>query len=369
MNVARLIFPLALAAIGVASCQIVAGLDGDYVAAPEPDGGADAGADADPGACVAATYPDPPTIADDAASEEIVLALRTIDLGENAVIPPGYDLDHTCTCFADAGPSCVSPKPHCDFNGGIDSASAQFFNLVRFAAGPSAFSSDSFSARANEGRWSFLLRIRGYNGKADDPHVEVALFPSPGVEKTVTLHWDGTDAWPVSAQGVVNDDPEQPTYPAQGAYVAAGTLVIAAPSVLMRLGGDADTIGVQFTGAVLTGKLTKESSGWRLSDGILAGRWQIGNIFQAIASYRDGNGQPICTDAALTYTSVKSTICNGLDILADPTGAKNLPCDALSIGIGFGAQQAKMGAIAPPPTPTPGCPPETDPAMDTCPQN
>lgn len=364
---ARIGITVAALAIGAAACQLVAGLDGDFTQAPPPhDGGAEAAAEAGPSACMSATYPDPPSGADDGASNEIVLALRSIDMGEGTVVPPGYDLDHVCTCFADAGPSCTSDKPHCDAPGGVDNASAQFFNLVQFAVGASTFSSATISARADQGIWSFLLRIRGYNGKADDPHVEVAFFPSPGLPNQMTPLWNGTDEWPVTSQAVMNGDLEQPAYVADGAYVAGGVLVAAAPSVLLRLGSEEDTIGVQLTGGVITGTLAKGPSGWALTEGVLAGRWPIGNVFQALGSYRDGDGNPLCTDVGLVYSSVKSAICNGLDILGDPTAAKNQPCDALSIGIGFTAQEGKIGAVDPPAMSTPGCPPETDPTNDSC---
>ncbi|MFT3769465.1 MAG: hypothetical protein QM820_28845 [Minicystis sp.] len=353
---------LVVTAIGAAACQMVAGLDGDFVAAPQPDGGADEGGVE---GCASATYPDPPTIADDATSNEIVFALRTLDLGESATVPPGYDLDHACTCFADAGPSCVSQKAHCDAPGGIDNASAQFFSLIKFAAGPSNFSSDAFGAKVGVGVWSLLIRVRGYNGKDDDPAVDVALFPSTGIDPPPL--WNGNDAWRIAASSVNGSDLDHAIYTSQGAYVAQGRLVAAMPSVLMKLGGEENTITLQLTGGVLTGKVAKTQLGWALSEGVLAARWKSSDLFQALSTYRDGDGKPICTDLGLGYASAKSAFCSGLDILADPSGAKTLPCDALSIGIGFTAQEAKIGVVDEPPMTTPGCPPETDPANDHCP--
>lgn len=359
---------LGVAAVSAAACQLVAGLGGDFAAAPhqdggEEDGGAGAGGSG-PVGCVAATYPDPPGLDDSPSSPEIVLALRTIDLGESAAVPPGYDLDHACTCFADAGPSCVSKQPHCDAPGGIDSASAQFFSLIQFAVGAGNFSSSSFSAKVEKGTWTLLIRIRGYNGKLDDPAVDVAIFPSSGIDPGPV--WNGNDAWGVSVQSVSDGDLEQPLYPSAGAYVSQGTLVAALPSVLMKLGGEEDTITLHLTGGVLTGHLVSGPGGWTMTGGVLAARWKDKDLFEALSSYRDGNGKPICTDSAISYATAKTTLCKGLDILADPSGARSLPCDALSIGLGFTAQPAKLGAIEATAMPTPGCPPETDPATDSC---
>lgn len=356
---------LGVGAAGAAACQLVAGLDGDFTAAPQPDGGAGAGGAGGgvPG-CLAATYPDPPGGLDDGISTEIVLALRSIDLGDGAASPPGYDLDHVCTCFADAGPSCVSPVAHCDAPGGVDSASAQFFTLIQVALGSSSFSSASLSSKVEKGVFSLLVRVRGYNGQADDPAVEVAMFPSGGTASP-TL-WDGSDAWDVADQSVTGGDLEQPVYTSAGAYVASGVLVAAMPSVLMKLGGTEDTITLQLTGGVLTGNLVQQGNDYIMTGGILAARWKIDDVFKALSTYRDGNGKPFCTDLAFAYQTAKTTLCNGRDILTDPTGAKSLPCDALSIGLGFTAHAARLGALSPPPTLTPGCPPETDPSNDAC---
>lgn len=362
-SLAGLAVLLGAVAAGAGACQLVAGLDGDFTAAPQPDGGAGGAGGGAPG-CLAATYPDPPTVPDDAISTEFVIALRTIDLGEGAMTPPGYDLDHVCTCFADAGPSCESTIAHCDGPGGVDNATSQFFTLIQVALGASSFSSAKFSADVESGVWSLLARVRGYNGMPDDPAVEVALFPSPGTG-TPPL-WDGNDAWAVSAQSVDGGDLEQPVYGSAGAYVANGVLVAAMPTILMKLGGEEDTITFRLTGGVLTGHLAPQGSGYGLTGGIIAARWKIDDVFAALSTYRDGKGEPFCTDLVFAYDTAKKTLCNGRDILADSAGPRSQPCDALSIGVGFTAHAAQLGAVSPPPMPTPGCPPETDPANDSC---
>jgi hypothetical protein len=302
---------------------------------------------------------------DDGVSNEIVLAVRTMDLGESSTTPPGYDLDHVCTCFEDAGPTCVSPQQHCDAPGGVDSASAQIFTLIQFAAGASVFGSAAFSKKLEKGLFSLLLRVRGYNGKADDPAVDVAIFPSPGIDGNAVV-WDGSDAWQVSQASLFGVNIDKPLYESQGAYVAHGTLVAAMPNILAVLGSTDSSISLRLTDGVITGALAKDAGGWKLTGGVLAARWAQQDIFAALSSYRDGNNLPICTDAMPTYGLAKGAICKGLDILTDGSGAASQPCDALSIGFGFTAQQAQLGGIVPPPMPSPGCPAATDPANDSC---
>lgn len=357
---------LLAAAVGPVACQMVAGLDGDFTKAPETqeDAGADA-AEAGPTGCAHATYPDPPAGASDGPDlPPIVLAARTLELGEALPTPPGYDLDGVCTCFADAGPTCTSKNQHCDAPGGIDSASARFFNLVQFATGAENFSSAALSAKIEAGTFSLIVRVTKYDGKPDDPRVLVAIYPSPGAP--VPPAWDGHDAWTIQGTSVSNDDPDQPVYKSDGAYVSNGVLVAALPSIEMTLGSAEDAMTLHLTGGVLTGRLDERAAGWTLTDGIIAARWRIEDVFRGLSTYRDNNGKPICTDATLAYANAKATLCNGLDVLADPSGAKTLPCDALSIGLGFTANEAIIGSVDPPPMPLPGCPPETDPINDKC---
>jgi len=364
---ARALLVLAAAALGAGACQLVAGLDGDFHRAPTPDAGADAGSGGAGGGspgCAAATYPDPPPGVDDGVDDEIVLAVRTMDLGESATTPPRYDLDHACTCYEDAGPTCASPKAQCDAPGGIDSASAKIFSLIQFAVGSGHFGSDFYGQKISEGVWTLLFRITGYNGLPDDPAVVVAAYPSGG--SAAPPLWDGNDTWKVAAQAVNGGDVTQPVYVSSGAYVSQGTLVAAAPKILMKLGGVADTITFQLTGGVITGKLVKGPAGWTITGGVVAARWKSADIFGALGSYRDGNGKPVCTDSVLAYSTAKSAVCGGLDILADPSGAKTEPCDALSIGLGFTAEEAKLGAVDPQGTASPGCPTATDPTFDSC---
>jgi hypothetical protein len=311
------------------------------------------------------TWPDPPGGPDMGANEGFVLAIRSIDMGEGETDPPGYDLDRTCTCFDDGGPSCVSPVQHCDAPGGVDNGAAALINLITFAVGSGNFGSSYFSSTANQGGWSVLLQVGDYNGMADDPSVTLTLYPSPGLGGA-TPAWEGSDAWSVSATAVTGGDITKPLYVSPGAYVANHVLVAAIPSVAMTISGGTQTITITISDGVLTGTLTPVGNDWEISDGILAGRWAEPDIFAAFGSYRDNNGKPICTNLGFIYDEAKMAICNGLDIQVDSAGVTSLPCNALSLGIGFKAQSAVLGSVVKPPTPTPGCPPGTDPADDSC---
>jgi hypothetical protein len=300
-------------------------------------------------------------------SNTIVVAIHSIDLGEGEANPPGYDLDAKCTCFEDAGPTCVSASgnQHCDAPDGVDSAAAQLINLITTAVGVDKFGSTFFSTQADQGHWSMLVQVTNYNGLMDDPSVNVAIFPSKGLS-AMTPTWDGSDAWPVDATSVVGGDLTKPVYTSAGAYVSGGVLVAAMPAMQLHISGAINTITIRLSEGVLTGTLSQIGQNWRITDGVIAARWHEPDIFAAFSSYRDSNGKPLCTDLGFVYATAKSAICSGLDILKDQGGAKSLPCDSLSMGIGFHADPAKIGVVAPPPMPAPGCPVATDPINDSC---
>lgn len=358
---------LACAAAALESCVLPDFEVGKPIVDAGPDAVHDAAVEAGPPHC-GKTYPDPPVAETDGGadiSNTLVLALHAVDLGEGEASPPGYDLDNKCTCFEDAGPTCVSPNQHCDAPDGIDNAGAALINLVSTAVGSANFGSSYFSTKAHEGRWTLLIQVTGYNGLADDPSVSVALFPSKGLG-AMSPKWDGSDAWPVIASSVMNDAVTMPIYTSKGAYVANHVLVATMPSVSLTIAGDTNTITMKLTSGVLTGTLASLGTLWRIADGTIAGRWYEPDIFAALSSYRDNKGKPICTDLGFTYSVAKGQICNGLDILKDLSGAKSLPCDSLSVGIGFHADAAKLGAVTPLPMATPGCLMATDPLYDNC---
>jgi hypothetical protein len=62
---------------------------------------------------------------------------------------------------------------------------------------------------------------------------------------------------------------------------------------------------------------------------------------------------------------MKTVVCRHADIvstLGGPTSA----CNAISFGMAFDAEQARLGLVYEAPPPAFPCPPETDPALDHC---
>ncbi len=395
MRPLKLIFALCSAA-GMAAAALAAltPMDGCVL----PDFTLDAGgAEMDhtpppPPATCGATYPDPPGGPDQGPDAgTIVLAIHTIELGDDnpSAPPPGYDLDHTCTCFDGGGPTCVgrspSPMTYCDAQNGIDDQTLQLVTLIQTALGAGSFGSAFFTAGAEQGKWTMLIEITGYNGAANDPVVQVALYPSPGfvAGASPNPNWDGTDVWRISSESLVPGDggPDEipvgdgglvARFQADGAYVAGGTLVATIPSSqLVFVGGSNSIFQLKLSDGVLTGELsqrvTSQGKVWTLKNGILAARWALGDLFDDLASYRDENGMPLCKTMA-GYNVAKAAICNEADILVDPNAPKSMACDALSFGLGFTADTANLGAVVDAGAMSDsGCADGESPAGDFCP--
>ena len=265
----------------------------------------------------------------------------------------------------------------CDQAGGRDNALAKVFPLLGLIMGGQDLST-LYTTMAEQGGWSLLIRVRDYDGQADDDRVRVAWYISPGTPSFTPPQWQGADQWQVSpgSVGVGSDggpDIDSPVVQDERAYVSGGVLVAGFPSAeLVMSGGGQNQSWMAITitqGGVMGRLVPPEDEGgtgfWRLSDATLGGRIGMDDMFRALGSFRNDQGNPICTSDG-TYMTGKDTLCSLPDILTT-YGLPNHPCDAISVGISFAAVQAVIGQIQPLQTLTPGCDPDHDPAFDHCP--
>ena len=319
--------------------------------------------------CESADYPAPPNASDggldDAGTPEIVAAIRKVLLVEQADGGAlGVDLDSRCSCQGEEATCVVPPNgAECDLAGGRDNALSKLFTTLQVILQQGDIS-DFYSAQAESGKWSLLLRIRGYDGELDDSQVEVAWYVAVGSVAATPL-WDGTDGWRISSDSVTALDLEQPLYVDTHAYVTNGLVVASLPSTAFTLAGSVSRITFRLTAGGLIGRLVHDGQAWGLRDGILAGRVSESDLFYAVSSYRDDNGAPLCTDSPL-YGVARDIVCNGRDILSG-LGGPSTPCDAVSMAIGFEADPALLGPVEVPIPPTTSCAAGTDPIDDACP--
>ncbi|MBI5532891.1 MAG: hypothetical protein HY898_09265 [Deltaproteobacteria bacterium] len=318
--------------------------------------------------CVHAIPPQPPSVTNAGGDLELVFAFTSIrfDSGADAgAHPVGFDLDLTCTCQGE-GDSCVLPSwataIGCDGPDGRDNAFASM--MAEFGAVAPEFSAESWSASIAAGSWSVLLRIRNYNGQADDDEVELAWYVplrfQPDLPKL-----DGSDAWRIVGTCIApgdGGDPYSPKYFDPKAYVSNGTLVARLPKAVFRPSGWASMI---LTDAVVTGRLMQSAIGWEIQDGGIAAVWALNDVFAGM-KHMVISASELCADPNdQVYAAVKKMLCSHADIYRLP-GAPATTCDSISVGLGFETVPAVLGEIRPPEAKPDLCGPQTDPANDSC---
>jgi hypothetical protein len=394
MSMRTLAFALAIA-MG-ASCA-VAGFDRVDTGSGPGSGGAGGGnsqaGNAGSAACQHATWPPAPANPDPGPDDvDLVAAVRRIDVGEeNLDRGPlvGYDLDQFCTCLGD-GDSCKEPRyamaDHCDGPGGRDNAVASLFKFAGTFS--DNFASASLTSEAEIGSWTMLVRVTQYNGKANDSQVRLALYPSPGIDKDpcwpvdTPPRWDGNDPWPVDTVSLQTAgaggggtggagctslpgyDIDQPLFFDDEAYVSDFHIVANLPNAGLVLTTDESAVTIKLVAGSVSARLEQANGRWSLREGLITGRWPLADFFKTVGSMTSG-GDPICTDHPV-YSLIKNGVCRFPDI-ASSLGGPTTPCDSMSFGMAFDAEPAALGIIVD--ASSAGlqpCPPETDPATDSC---
>lgn len=342
-------------------------------------GPADAGGGGGANGCNSQAFPEIPSEASPGGTGSFVVALRSITVTpEQHGGPLGIDLDGACTCAGDDSTCVLDPSNDgCDAAGGRDNNAHILFSILAEAADEPNLS-QAFSAGAEQGRWSTLIRVDGYNGQPNDDQVTVSWYVAANFDRLVAAAapaWQGNDEWPILDTSVETDmlgdpDLESPVFSNEFGYVVNGSLVARLPvtEMVLEASGDADlasmvTLRVGATG--LIARIEDGEFGTALRDGVFAGRLGETEMFAAVASFRGQDGAPLCTTNT-AFNAVTESACKGFDIHASVEGP-TVPCNALSFAVGFEAAPAKLGALVPPAAMTPGCPPESDPAVEECP--
>ena len=320
-----------------------------------------------------------------------VVAVRRVAFGGEDAGVLGFDLDGTCTCAGtggahDASASCSHPTgaaaASCDGDGGIDNA------LGALAPVRALVDTDIDSTETDCGRWALLFVLLNYNGLANDSDVQLGPVLSPGIDQPhevgeapsgcnedglVTVYaarWDGTDEWSSDTTFV----PKKSTIPFRiiDGFVRDWVLVARAGQTPIDMPiGPAIVEATQATVVAqiepLDDGLAKIGAGARATRirlrGQIAGRVAAPNMLKAGAAFRPRGAGPLCPtgSGASFYEALKSSLCGSLDVMVDPqrdfTGAA---CDAVSAGVSFTADPARMSrakdAVPTPPGPCPDTP-------------
>lgn len=325
---------------------------------------AEANVDAGDTGCLPAVPPSPPVTDDDGGLDaDYIFAMHTLDLGGSAISDPvGYDLDGVCTC--PGASSCILPSTaadgeSCDRPGGRDNAAGALFAAL--GSVDPHLSQAALSNDLNDGQFSILLRLHGYNGSANDSNVILEFFNSPGIDGKTKPSWDGTDSWKIYSDNVATGGGES-TYVGEfidlHAYVANYTLVGHFPSNLtLRVSPDTgendNYLELPVSGSVLT--LQLDSSGPTETNGTFAARMSSSALLSSVHVLADDAGS-LCGTNTL-YKLLTLELCPAQDIMANPaTDNTNEHCDALSLAINFTVNRAHLGSLSMPPQVPASCP-------------
>ena len=348
------------------------------------------------GICASSEQPPDKPAAGDPGTDlrDIVVAMRTIDFGEPAVVDGsntgfrdlGYDLDRICTTTENnqlRNSSCIKPNfatavvgcTYCgnlnDFQNGRDNGFGRL--IAEVAEKISGFGTPAYNAQIDEGKVSLLWRVRGYNGQPNDDKVELTLLTpaamSAQANNTRTKpEWDGLDIWPISGDSLNTNasgqpDISNPKFRDENAYVRDGVIVgsLTQADLRLRIGVSATLVVellLQFKQSFFTAELkqvprivasadggTKTELLWAMQNGRIAGRLLVNDLLRQLDQFPDTTAlsKPLCMNSA-AYPRFRDIVCSFVDIcgtLCSPT----TPCDAISVGMGFEAEQAIVGDI------------------------
>lgn len=327
----------------------VPGRDAPDAAAP-PEAEADADVDA---GCVPERIPSPSQSELDGEGFEYVFAMKEIRFKfDPALGNVGFDLDNACTCYPDKDTCRVaSPEPHCDGEHGRDNALATLSQSV--ALPPELDVEAWINGQLTKGKTGLLLKLAGYNGQPNDRLVQVSFYPSTGIEQTVDggadpPTWTKADRWKVDPTRLWDTTNKISSFVSPKAYVVDGKLV-ANFAATFPLGGLEVTID---SGAFVAELHTDDPPS--LEHGVIVGRWDLNLAVKALGQMRVGDKHACELDF---FAGLASKVCAVADLRLLPTedGKDDLPCNALSVGIGFAATEGSLGGLEkiPPPSPCP----------------
>ena len=367
----RWLFAGALAAAGAAvACSSLLGID-TLTNRPDPtDAGdaGDAGQEAAP-ACVPVHPPANTAVADDDAGAAFTFAMSSFAIGleKTATADLYWDLDNVCTCTdPNAIEQCKRPvaadPDTCDLADGRDATGNRALQLI--ASAVPKISDQTLQTNIQSGSYGALVSVRSYNGALNDSRVQVDIVPSYG---TVTLQagvpqvdgdgvlvnanvvHDGNDLWSLDPQfGSKDGTLVSSPYADTNAYVRDGVLV-AHFTVLFMIAQfkitNSNPIVFRLTDAVAAAKIEKDDAGaFHLSGGKLGGRVRAADMLRSFNVWTDPllSSVGMC-DGSPTYGAIQAKLCDKLDVRSPAADdGKGLPCDALSFGIQFAAEPAKV---------------------------
>jgi hypothetical protein len=318
------------------------------------------------GACDGRRPPPRPDVADGPDVDELVIGLRDVVLdqeGDDLWRDMGFNLDGYCTSPPESARECEpagTSRPVSDGNDGVDNTfGSDLFPLVN-ATVPGLEETSRAAQLAGNGLP--VLRIRRWNGLADDPRVEVTITqavatapanadgsaPDIVIEDFLAENpdgtpadpplWDGRDyAW-MRADTFLAGDPDQPLVSDDNAYIANNMVVVSLPDrVEILFSADNAGVMVRLTGGLAVGTLNAERT--LMENVIVGGRWSVLDLLQTAENVG------VCMDTP-EYRVLNARLDAIVDVRSDVgSGGPGVECDAISLGVGFTGFRMNWGGV------------------------
>jgi hypothetical protein len=392
----RLVRSLALAALAMSSVGVATAIGcGSTTTGTGGDGGGGSGghggAGAEGGSQVGTTPPKPPSGPATTSTTAQNFAIHELFLGDTdfngtadmmAWQNFGYNIDGKITtaastnvCTLNSGGGSFGMAAQDDGNGGIDNSFGNnIYDQVILTVDQQA--SMTINGDIANGTFTLMFDITGLSSSPTQTATGLSAQAFAGGKFPGTPTFTTADNWPIlGTSGLLkNSSPPfqstiqfPPSSTATPPYVVNGTWVSGEPTTIsLSLSLDGISLTIPINQAVITFDHTTATHG---ASGIISGVIPTAQLVTGIMNLAGHISPSLCSGGALT--GILAEITDASDIMAAPdsTGSLNpgpsVTCDAISIGLGFTADEiGQPTEIA-----APGCPkadPCTDAAAPVC---
>ncbi|HEY5242676.1 MAG TPA: hypothetical protein VIJ22_14450 [Polyangiaceae bacterium] len=297
----------------------------------------------------------PPPELDGSASEVSVFAIRTLYLGDtdrtgvaspNAWKAFGFDIDGKATtrqstdvCQLQVGASNLTQE---DGQDGIDNAfGISLMPLLITTFGPD-FSSQ-VNASLSAGLMTNLIVVHGLGTATTASPLTAELVVAAPLGGMPT--WSTADVWPVDSSSLRDLDAGSPLLMFPQSYVVGGVLVAEPPAgageLALGIAGGAPLVlpirHVQIA-------MTLSPDGMTATAGTISGILPTDRLVALAQNVAGTVGTTLCSGSA--FLTLAQWIEQSEESLLDGTQDPSLPCDGISIGLGFEAVRVQRGPVA-----------------------
>jgi hypothetical protein len=214
-------------------------------------------------------------------TEPTVLAVRRLFLGDtdwngerdwNAWKSYGHNLDGILSSKDGDNHCAIQVGAHdsikADGEGGIDNSFGGHVLPILAAFGAPT---QETNAAIDAGDFTLLLKLSNLDARDTQSGVHASVFEGASLGATPT--WDGSDAWPIAWESVVNGDAGAPLLRAESSYLAGGTWVSAPPlgRLPVRIRGATHDVHLEILGATIAIELEGYGPTATGTRGVIAG--------------------------------------------------------------------------------------------------